>query len=110
MNRRDFLLFTPSQGKRIVELSCERLYMRAVDAQAGSAGEAIEPQDTWLGEPPRVIALPTIDDLFKDLASELRGVDVLRLVDSHWLASDELKHRLEEAIVDFRARGGIVEI
>jgi hypothetical protein len=109
MNRRDFLLFRTAAGKRVLQVSCERLYMRAVDSAAAGSPDGIAPQDGWLEEPPRVVALPTVDDLFDDLGSALRNADVLRLLNPEWLASAELKYRFENAIADFRACGGVIE-
>jgi hypothetical protein len=116
MNRRDFLLFRTRGGNRVVELSCERLYMRCVDAQVTSATtpgrEGLE--DSWKdgwgeGEPPRVVHERTLDEIFQDLEEDLGDADVVCLVDTRWLASEELKERLDTTLSRFRARGGHVE-
>jgi hypothetical protein len=85
MNRRDFLSFKREPARRIAELSCERLYMRVVDTQLVSAR-----------------------------TGDLSGVepfeaDLVRVVGAEWLASPELKGRLESVLRAFRAAGGRVE-
>jgi hypothetical protein len=47
-------------------------------------------------------------ELFERLEIELRGVDNLRLVDTAWLACQDLRQRLEPILVSVRARGGRV--
>ena len=106
MNRRDFLLFRTAGTRRIVELSCERLYMRCLDAQLPNAPG----DEPWLGEPPRVVSGRTVDELFQGLERDLEAVDVLRVVDTRWLASEELRQRLQATLDRFRARGGQVEM
>jgi len=87
MNRRDFLLMRAGRESSL-ELSCERLYMKFVDAAVnGSTAE-----------------------LFDWLDGQLRGVNQLRLLDSAWLASEDLKPQLEPLLASFRARGGRVEL
>jgi len=114
MNRRDFLSLTTSDSKRIVELSCERLYMRYVDARSG-IGRAGESQavDTnarpWEGEPPIEIETPTTRELFAALEQELAGADVLRVRAADWLTSAEFGREVEAQVEAFRRRGGRVE-
>jgi len=105
MNRRDFLFLKREPARRIAELSCERLYMRVVDAQLVSApgDEPIE------GEPPAVFDTRTTEDVFDDLERELRSVDVVRVAGAEWLASPALKGRLESVLTAFRAAGGRIE-
>ena len=110
MNRRDFLFFKPAAGRRVAELSCERLYMRVVDTQLVSAqpgdlsGDA--PGD---GEPPAVFETRTTGQVFADLERDLRDVDLVRVLGAEWLVSPELKGRLDAVLSAFRAAGGHVE-
>ncbi len=76
MNRRDFLLFSTKGNKRVLDLSCEHLYMRYVDARspAGRREEqgqvdADSPGDpqSWDGEPPTEIEKQTAGELFEEL-------------------------------------------
>jgi hypothetical protein len=85
MRRRDFLL-VKSPGEGTVELSCERLYMRYVDARA-SGTEA---------------------ELFAWVELQLREAAELRLRDPEWLEEADLKRGLVQALAVFRARGGRV--
>jgi hypothetical protein len=73
-------------GERVVELSCERLYMRFVDARADG----------------------TTARLFGDLAFELRSFTTLRLADASWLSCDELSQGLDPVLAGFTERGGRV--
>ncbi len=84
MNRRDFLFLRA--GRRSMELSCERLYMRWVDATADG----------------------TTARLFDLLAGELAQTRSVSLVDTSWLACRELEAALDETLSAFRARGGRV--
>ena len=83
MQRRDFLLLRVSSD-RSIELSCERLYMRFVDAQVDG----------------------TVARLFGSLADDLSGVTTVRLVDRSWLASAGFKGRLDAVLEQFRENGG----
>ena len=113
MNRREFLLLKTEPRGRVVELSCERLYMRCLDTQVtGQPNE--EPADSaetspWGGEPPARFSERTPQHVLEELNRELRDVEVLRVVGSQWLAGDLLRD-FEHLIAMFRARGGRVEI
>jgi hypothetical protein len=86
MNRRDVLTLGINRKARSVELSCERLYMKFCDSRLDN----------------------TTQELFERLEAELRHVDYLVLVDTAWLASEDLRQRLEPLLVSVRARGGRV--
>ena len=85
INRRDFLLLRVA-GDNVAELSCERLFMRFVDAAAE-------------GQTAR---------LFEALAADLRRTRVVRLTDVSWLARDDLKTPLDAVLRVFRDEGGRV--
>lgn len=106
MNRRDFLFFKSGTTRRIAELSCERLYMRVVDAQRVSARTRDEPGD---GEPPAVFETRTTEQVFADLERDLVGVHLVRVVGVGWLASPELQGRLEAVLGAVRGAGGQIE-
>lgn len=111
MNRRDFLLLRTDRD-RVVEISCQQLYMRYLDTQVtGDRSEGVDDTaaDPWSSEPPAVFETRTADQLFRDLECDLRHVDVLRILDSQWLACDELRRELEAVLSSFRRRGGRVE-
>ncbi len=112
MNRRDFLTLSTSGGERILELSCERLYMRYVDARSGvgrSSGEPAPELKPWEGEPPTAIKTPTTSELFEELERELAGADVLRVLERDWLTGEEFGREVEAHVEAFRRRGGRVE-
>jgi hypothetical protein len=85
MQRRDFLLLRTAADREI-ELSCEQLYMRFVDAQAEG----------------------TVPRLFAVLAEDLSRVSTVRLVERSWLSSGELRTQLDAALESFASRGGRV--
>ncbi len=68
----------------MIELSCEQLLMKYLDARIDGATA----------------------DLFARLNEELRGARELRLVDTTWLAQEDLRQQLEPVLDAFRARGG----
>jgi len=82
-NRRDFLLLRVA-ADRVIELSCEQLYMRFVDAQADRS----------------------VNRLFAALADDLSAVTAVRLVDRLWLSSPDLKRELDAVLERFTTRGG----
>ena len=111
MNRRDFLLVRTRGKQRVLELSCERLYVQYFDAESelGPQNEAQQEPEWWSGEPPTVIERPTSQELFRALEDELARADVLRVRDRHWLKKGAFRDRFESLLPTFRARGGRVE-
>lgn len=108
MNRRAFLTLGRRGRRRVVELSCERLYMRWVDAR-GRARPDDHHESPEIGEPPTRIAAETTDDLFAELDRQLATADVLRIADEAWLQAPELRERVEVGLRAFERRGGRVE-
>lgn len=83
MDRREFLRLRTS-GSRVAELSCERLYMRFVDASAEGR----------------------TDEFFAALAREMTTVSELRLTDREWLSSEDLAAGVERALAAYEQGGG----
>lgn len=111
MNRRDFLLLKTRGQERVLELSCERLYMRYTDAKSGAlraSGGSGDPE-SWEGEPPLEMVTPTTDDLLRELDEELASADVLHVLDRDWLVAGAFRGPVEARIDAFRRRGGRVE-
>ena len=111
MNRRDFLLLKTRGQERVLELSCERLYMRHTDAKSGAlraSGGSGDPE-SWEGEPPLEMVTPTTDDLLRELDEELASADVLHVLDRDWLVAGAFRRPVEARIDAFRRRGGRVE-
>jgi hypothetical protein len=84
VDRRGFLLMRTASA---AELSCERLFMRFVDARMDG----------------------TTAELFAHLEADLRGVTALRLIDRSWLTDADLRSRVEPMLRAFTAAGGRVE-
>jgi hypothetical protein len=85
MERRDFLLLRVA-GPQEAELSCERLYMRYVDAASEDGASSL-------------LAL-----LEADLARTRR----VRVSHAEWLVDGELKRRVQDALSKFESDGGVV--
>jgi hypothetical protein len=81
VDRRDFLVLRAGQP---AVLSCERLYMRLLDAQADG----------------------TTSQLFDQLAADLRRTATVHLTETAWLSRAELRSRLEGVLAAFKAAGG----
>ena len=60
-------------------------------------------------EPPTVFTERTTAQLFKELCRELEDTDVVRVVDSEWLAVEEFRRDVDHLLSVVRRRGGRVE-
>lgn len=118
MDRRSFLMLKTKGRERVVELSCERLYMRWADARAGVGRPAVaegaaegvgSDARSWEGEPPTDIVTETPDQLFEQLERELAQADVLRVLERDWLADEAFRSSVETRVEAFRRRGGTIQ-
>ena len=113
MNRRDLLLLRTDLGRRVAELSCERLYMQyqyarlTMDCATQPPESEVDAQ--WDDEPPVVFGERTTQQLFREVERGLHNADVVRVVETEWLAVDAFRRDLEELLAAFRGRGGRVE-
>lgn len=111
LNRRDFLRLRTQGRQRVVELSCERLYMRYTDAmrEAAGGGVAAAEPDPWIGgEPPARLDRPGLDELFAGLRRETRHAHLVRVHGSEWLPPGRLHDAVHAMLDECRARGGLV--
>ena len=95
----------------MLELSCERLYMRWSDAHSrAGALEGGESDSTWPweGEPTTQIETATPEQLLDELDRALAGADTLRLVEPEWLSDRAFAAEIEARVEAFAARGGRV--
>ena len=108
MNRRDFLLFRTEGRTKTVELSCERLYMRYVDARRAPEPDA----DAGVadGEPPARFDRRSARQLFDDIARDVADADLLRVTQTEWLAEEDFRREVTALVDLVRARGGRVEM
>ncbi len=60
-------------------------------------------------EPPPVFEERTTRQLLSAVDRDLRDADVLRVVDTGWLAVDAFRRDVEDLLAAFRRRGGRVE-
>jgi hypothetical protein len=110
MNRRDFLLFRRTRHARIVNLPCERIYMHYLGAAVTEARPPGARRDeSMLGEPAPEFAGRSTKDVLESIDAQLKEVDVVRVIDRHWLAADELSREVDAFLAAFIARGGRVE-
>ena len=112
MDRRAFLRLRVKGRRRVLELSCERLFVRYVDAQAANATARVDdvtPPSPWEGEPPTAITIETVVELFQDLERSLQEVGVVRVLDPRWLGDGDLRREVEARIDAFLRRGGLLE-
>ena len=83
MKRRDFLLLRTEGAIRVVELSCERLYMRYAESLATggqrSMGADAGDVDPWEGEPPAVVGTPPPTELFRDVNRDLQDLSLIHI-------------------------------
>lgn len=108
LRRRDLLrLRTPSRD-RVLELSCQQLYMRYLEARRGRPDPA-PLDDSALGEPDAAHDVPGVPDLIEGLTRDLATADVLRIVEREWLVDPDLRREVERLVEAFIARGGRVE-
>ena len=114
MNRRDFLLLRSVPSSRIVDLSCQQLYVRFLDTKitgvAGDRQDAEKRSNPWGGEPEPVFEERTFADVLRSIEDGLRDADVVRLNEPAWLACEDVKRGLDDVLAAFRTRGGRVEI
>ena len=94
----------------MLELSCERLYVRYVDARS-AVGATPQDEDAalWSGEPPTRIETESVADLFDQLERSLARADVLRVQGPEWLNAGDLRSHVDVRVEAFRRRGGRVE-
>ena len=113
MNRRDLLLLRTDPDRGVAELSCERLYMHYQHARLTmdrpAQPPAPDPRELWNDEPSAVFDARTTEQLFSDVDRELGNAEVVRVVDTGWLAVDAFRRDVEDLLAAFRRRGGRVE-
>lgn len=112
VSRRDFLKLRVSEGKRVLELSCESLYMRYQDARSGAARRQVSNHDdpTGPGSASMGLVTPTPDELFAELDRQLAEADELRVLERDWLDRGVFGHEVGERLEAFRRHGGRVEL
>ena len=110
LNRRDFLKMRVSEGRRVLELSCERLFMRYTDACSGAGRRQVSNHDelTSLGRPSAGFETPTPEALFDELERQLAQADELRVLEPDWLNGGEFAREVGARVDAFEQRGGEV--
>ncbi len=113
MNRRDFLRLRTESVGRVAVLSCERLFMHYQHASVtmGRSGDGVSPTVAEFSddEPTAVFDERTTQALFSEVGRQLRDADILRVVETEWLAVDGFRRDVEDLLATFRRRGGRVE-
>ena len=114
MKRREFLQLKTEGADKVLELSCEELYMQFADARNS---DGVVPQEAgrlhnageWSGEPDTDHPLTTANEFFRYLERQLDCTDVLRMRDPEWMQDADFKARVYELLSEFRARGGEIQ-
>jgi hypothetical protein len=111
MHRRDLLLLRTTSGRSVAELSCERLYMQFIDAEAAPATTSSHAvTEVEQGEPEAAFDTRSAGQIFDDLADTLCRADIVKVVDRSWLADRAFNERVEGLLNAVRVRGTRVEI
>jgi len=111
LDRRAFLRLATRGRDRVLEVSCERLYMRWVDAPTEVRPTDLAQAFDWVdepGEPPAYFAIETRAELLRQLDVSLAGAQTVRLLEPEWLAHEDLRREVNARIAEFRRRGGRV--
>jgi hypothetical protein len=108
VSRRDFLRLRVSEGKRVLELSCERLFMRYHDACSDVARRQVSNHEDVPGDAAMGFATPPADALYAELERRLADADELRVLETEWLGDGGFAREIEARVDAFRARGGTV--
>jgi hypothetical protein len=110
-NRRDFLLFRTANRLRVLEIDCQQLYMRCLDAASTcrAADEPITENAFGDGEPPARFDVRRPQDLLADVGAAFTGVTRIRVVDAYWLENSDFHEQFAQLLRTFRAGGGDVE-
>jgi len=86
MKRREFL-FLGSPRSKVMDFSCEELYMRYVDSGIDGSEEIF----------------------FQRISEKFRGVRKIRFHEACWLKEESLKEGLDPLLRAFISRGGSIE-
>ena len=110
LSRRDFLRLRVSEGRRVLELSCERLYMRYSDARSGVARRQVSNHDDLFGlaRSSRGFEIPDPQALFEELDRQLAQADELRVLEPDWLNGGAFGREVGARVEAFERRGGHV--
>ena len=111
MNRRDFLFLRRTPSGRTLELSCQDLYIRTLNASAPTtpSKQEVYEHQAWMGEPPTDFEKSAGDDWLRRVEVQLQDVEILKLLDQEWLLPTGINEQLEPVLTAFRARGGRIE-
>ena len=114
MNRREFLLMKQVGNNKVVELSCEQLFMHyesawQVDPPVVSDTPGMEDKPWWDGEPATDVRSTRLNELLAYLERHLGEVDVLQVSHRNWLKDEGFKAQVYGLLTEFQSRGGTVE-
>ncbi len=111
LDRRAFLRLATRGRERVLEISCERLYVRWVDAPVKLTPADLAVAVAWSdepGEPTTSVVVQTREELLRQLEVSLAGAHVVRLLQPEWLAHADLRREVDARLAAFRSRGGRV--
>lgn len=112
LDRRNFLRLATRGRERVLDVSCERLYVRWVDAPVAARPATLVDEAAGWSEEPGEPALRTVvqtrEELLGQLDAGLAGAHSVRLNEPEWLAHADLSREVYARIARFRSRGGRV--
>lgn len=107
VSRRDFLKLRVREGRKVLELYCERFYMRYHDACSDAGRRQVSNHDDVPGgQSPTGFATLSPEALLAALERELDQADELRVLERDWLGHGALAREVGARIEAFRRRGG----
>ena len=115
VNRRDFILCRATSSGKIVEISCETLYMHIMDIQTASRVSRLkvsgENKNTWMSDEPSLyFDTGSVESLFCDLQSQVNNCKKIRLLNTSWIVNGLFRDKMETLLANFRELGGEIEI
>jgi len=110
LSRRDFLKMRVSEGRRVLEVSCERLFMRYTDACSGAGRRQVSNHDelSSIGHSSAGFKTPTPELLFDELERQLSQADELHVLEPDWLNGGAFAREVGARVDAFEQRGGQV--
>ena len=112
LSRRDFVTLRVSEGKRVLELSCESFFMRYHDARSDAARRQVSNHDDLAAAGGVSAGFDTLtpEALFAELDRQLAEADEVRVLGRDWLDGGAFGRELGARLEAFRQRGGQVQL
>lgn len=112
VSRRAFVTLRVSEGRRVLELSCESFFMRYHDARSEAARRQVSNHDDPAAASGVSAGFDTLtpEALFAELDRQLAEADEVRVLGRDWLDGGAFGRELGARLEAFQQRGGQVEL